>query len=998
VTVDPSPSRPTQTKECNPVSSARSSVSARYPRQSGRHRLPVIVGVPLALACAAAGLGAAPAHAAAPSRADTAPSRADTADTSRAQTAAASQSAGTPQAGDRFQSLRLPGLGAPSYTVTLITGAQVTLQSTGRGRYSATSMPAPGPDPAVDLTARGSAAGTTSVQAVPDSARWLISSGRVNPGLFDVLYLAAHGDTGPAARIPVIIAYTGSSGAAALGRLPGVVSAAHPAGGEVELSVEAGQAAAFWAALTAQGAVTAGPGGLADGATRIWLAGHDIAAPASLGPQAGQPFYPVTELVTRTAGPLQYSLCDGAAVHLFCATPFLLGVAGPALNTDFNPVETCLKLRPAKPYPVCDTLKFSYRVPAGVYFAGGNGEMLVTNDSDGTLENATVELDVPQFTVAGPTTISLNANHAVPVTVNTPLPTSNLGVPDSLESTRTLPGGQWSSSVTEAAYGDNNWWAVPSAADQRATIGGYTFNPGVSLGNPPVTAFVAAPGHLALHPLYPMYSQAYDNDVARPNRFTGRHTLSLVDAGNGTAAEFGKIDARGKLAMVRAQDGWVMPWQLVNAQHARAAGVLVNAAYDGGYVNALPVYLDTNPAGPKVPRNMPFAEIDAQEAATLTGLLAHGSVRITVDDTGQSRYAYFLSFNQEGGVPGSLHYSVSRWQLATVDASYHSVSPTGMDESPSAFAPDIFFAGPDSVVFAGPVTTREYYGPVSPDTVWWLQPEIPEFVGGLPTLTVFGQPASQALTWNEPPTALGALTEQARVNQAQPGEYWEYCAGCRQGNTFYPIFWLVSGANPEAAVDVGGFLPGSIHLYNQAGREIPPTPVAGLASYRLPPQPAGYTLVAPLGNTSTTWHFSSAAPGTDQTPPGTLCLGAIVGVSTAPCSAVPLVFLRYNAHTSLTDSVTAPGVHQIEVTAYHQAPDSPPIASLKLWISMNGGQSWQSLQAVGQAGTYQAFYRVPALADTNGYVSIKAQAADAAGNDVTQTILNGYSLTTGGPA
>jgi len=953
------------------VFSVRSSVTAQFRRRSGRPRLLISAAAALAVACAGAGLAAAPAHAAPPARGGV---------------------AATSPAAASLEPLRLPGLRAPSYTVTLITGDQVTLRSLDGGRYSATSIPVPGPDSAIDLTARGSASGPASVQAVPEGARPLISSGQVNPGLFDVLYLAAHGDTGPAARIPVIIEYRAGSSASVLARLPGVAAAARPADGEVKLSVVADRAAAFWAALTRQPSGPARPGGLADGATRIWLAGHDLPAAAAPRPQTGQPLYSVTELVTRTAGPLQYSDCDGAAVHLSCAQPFLLGVAGPALDVGFSPAESCLKLRQAKPYPVCDTLKFSYRVPAGVYFAGGNGGMLVTDDSDHTLENATVELDVPQFTVAGPTTISVDADHAVPVTVTTPQPASNFGVPDSLESTRILPSGQWSSSVLDAAYGDNNWWAVPSAASQRATVGAYNFNPGVTLGRPPVTAFVTGPGHLALHPLYPMYSQAYDNDLARPNRFTGRHTLSLVDAGNGTAADFQKVDARGRLAMVRAQSDWVMPWQLVNAEHAGAAGVLVNAASHGGYVDALPVYMYTNSGGPKVPRNMPFAEIDAQEAAALTGLLARGSVSITIDDTGPSRYAYFLSFNQESGIPGSLHYAVSGRQLATISASYHSVAATAMSESPAAFAPDISFAGADSVFFAGPVAQREYYGPVAPGTVWWLQPEIPFDASGLPTLTVFGEPTSETLTWNETPTALGALAEQASVGAAQPGAYWEYCAACRQGNTFYPIFWLVGGANPEAAVDVGGFRPGSIHLYNQAGREIPPTPFGGLASYQLPPQPAGYRLVAPLGNESTTWHFTSAAPGRDQTPPGTLCLGTIAQVSTAPCSAPPLVFLRYDAFTGLANSVTAPGVHRIEVTAYHQAPGSPPITSLRLWVSTNGGKDWQPLQAVGRGGTYQAFYSVPALADTDGYVSVKAQAADAAGNDVAQTILNAYSL------
>jgi hypothetical protein len=366
-------------------------------------------------------------------------------------------------------------------------------------------------------------------------------------------------------------------------------------------------------------------------------------------------------------------------------------------------------------------------------------------------------------------------------------------------------------------------------------------------------------------------------------------------------------------------------------------------------------------------------------------------VHITIDDTGQSPYAYFLSFNQEAQVPGSLHYAVSSRQLATVNASYHYPGHTGMDESPAAFQPDIFFTGGNSVVFGGPVTQREYYGPVSPETVWWLIPEIPEEAGALPTLTLFGRPDRRALSWNQPPFTLGTVPLESDVSQADPGN-WLYCAACRQGNIFYPVFWLVSGANPDEELDVGGFAPGSIHLYGQDGQEIKPTPFDGLASYRLPPQPTGYRLVTHDGTTSATWRFTSAAADRGQTPPGTLCLGAATGVSTAPCSAAPLVFLRYNAFTGLSDSVTAPGVHRLTITAYHQAPAAPKIAGLKLWISTNGGSRWRRVMTAGRNGTYRAFYTVPALADTNGYISIRAQAADAAGNSTAQTILNAYPL------
>jgi hypothetical protein len=88
----------------------------------------------------------------------------------------------------------------------------------------------------------------------------------------------------------------------------------------------------------------------------------------------------------------------------------------------------------------------------------------------------------------------------------------------------------------------------------------------------------------------------------------------------------------------------------------------------------------------------------------------------------------------------------------------------------------------------------------------------------------------------------------------------------------------------------------------------------------------------------------------------------------------------------------APGTRQLQVTGYHQDPSAPPVTSLQLWTSTDGGTSWQPAKVTsGGNGTFTVTYTVPA-SGTNGYVSIKAQASDAAGNDITQEIDNAYAI------
>jgi hypothetical protein len=932
-----------------------------------------------------------------------------------------------------LRSLPLPGL-TGSATVTLITGDQVRLTAVGGGRFSATSVLVPGGSPQIDISARGNPAGVTSLQAVPSDAGRLVSTGQVSPGLFDVSYLASHGDTGSSARIPVTLQYTSSPGSATLrrdaARLPGATVLATMPGGEVQVSVAATRASAFWAALTGGSPPGAtAPASLADGVTGVWLTGQQPSVPGTPAVQDGLPLYTVTETISRNMnGPVDSTDCtgwSGPLVTSFCidafVTPQLVGVAGSGEDQYYpatNGTGTCVRQRPAKPAPVCTAWQLSYSVPAGIYFANAVGSFYSTDNPDHTLESTNVELDVPQFTVTGNTAISLNASQAVPVTVTTPRPGVDYGWPDTMEATRwTADGGYYMNAVEGHLPGYNNWWAVPTPAGEGATVGSYHFSPEVTLGAPEITAAVTAPSHLTLHPTYACAEAtgtraALGGEDCGAVRFAGRQTLQVVNAGTGTAGDFSKINARGKLAFITgpltctgfsecAEPGWVLYQQLDYALKAGAAGVLTDPGPGyNGYPIPLPSLVDIlGPLGVDEYPHLPVASIDAAEGSAVLRMLAKGPVKITLDDSGPSPYLYFLWFNQEGQIPASLHYTLTAAQLASVTATYHSGTAFAVaGASAAAWHPDDRDVGGLEALTSVPRRLTEYYGPLSPDLVWSLQGyglltnPAPTYDGG--TFKLFDQPADSTLDWNGPLVALGAVTQMTDVFQAQPGNFFAgYCAGCRQGDTFYPIFSLVDGASPATTDGQGGFAPGSIHLYNQAGQEIPDTPVLGLATYQLPAGQARYRLVAP----TTTWEFTSSRPATDQTPDGTLCFGTLNGISAAPCQADPLLFLRYDAGLSLTGTVT-PGAHQLQVTGYHQVSTAPAVTSLKLWTSTDGGTTWQPARVSGgRGGTFTASYTIPA-SGTNGYVSIKAQATDAGGDTITQTLINACGIATAPPA
>jgi hypothetical protein len=302
----------------------------------------------------------------------------------------------------------------------------------------------------------------------------------------------------------------------------------------------------------------------------------------------------------------------------------------------------------------------------------------------------------------------------------------------------------------------------------------------------------------------------------------------------------------------------------------------------------------------------------------------------------------------------------------------------------------------------GPSDVVEYRGPASPDLVnqSFIHPTFDfgsfDFTSKWDAISAVGG-ATTTDDWNAGPLAPGAWVFPHEVVQAQPGKYaspniLDLCTFCRQGNTFYPTVYLQSG-DPDLSDGPYGFDPNgnAIHLYRD-GQEIPPGAIGGVAAYQLPAERARYELVTVAGGASTTWHFTSQAPTSDHIGEGYACLGTLLG-GDAPCEPDSLVLLRYNANTSLSNMVTASDAHMLQVTGYHQAPDAPAISSMKVWTSIDGGATWQkAIVTGGEGGTYTAVYTVPDISKTNGEVSIKAQASDADGNDITETILNAVKL------
>lgn len=760
------------------------------------------------------------------------------------------------------------------------------------------------------------------------------------------------------------------------------------------LATTTGTAAPAGALTVEPATVTVPAGGTADAAVNLDLSlldpatysgvivANDASGDIQLRTPVGVLREPVLHTVTQTIDERAGSQVRGCGVDattfgstVCLSAPSLLRVDGAGAGTSYDATRiSCVQ----ETQP-CRTVRVETRVPAGVYSAHN----LVAFSLDSRSQIAWV--DNPEFTVAGDTELAFDLDDAQRFTIDAPDPTEPLNAVYSRS--RIVPGISDShTTVLFTSYGQFNFWAAPT---QPTTIGTHRVKTDWVLAKPLVTMSAAAgKRHLALHPTYHDY---------RPVRFSGRHTLPVVDANLGGKDDFAKINARGKLALIRSRPDRciVEKEQLENAIHAGAKGVLVDSTNPGAWGEDchLPILPSWEWDGQE-PSTIPFAEISRGEAETLRNLLARGAVKVTVADSGETPYIYNLALFAERITPGSLHFAVKKRQLANIDAKYHADKTSEMYDGFATWLPDETFVGGVGYNFAGPTTRRVSYGPVSRDLMY--QRHVVRPTEWLTTYDIFDRAGPGGTQhWFDRPAAPGTATVPTDAWQTRP--WWSdqrlLCSGCREGNTLFAWMFLATSDPRQRSVEIG-YDPSSVHLY-RGDKEIPFTDWNdfGIASFVLPPERARYRLTLDHANTHTSWTFGSSEPTSDHTPDWYACAGrAFLGTS-EPCRAEPLIFLRYRVPVDLANAVSAPGRHELQLTAYRQAPGAPAVKALRLWVSTNKGASWQSVKITYQrAGKFTAQIKVPRLQATSGTISLKVHATDAAGNEVTQVINDAYNL------
>lgn len=609
-------------------------------------------------------------------------------------------------------------------------------------------------------------------------------------------------------------------------------------------------------------------------------------------------------------------------------------------------------------------------------------------------------LDRPQVELTGDTAVTLDARALVPIRTITPRPAQPVVM--NLASQRTTQAGWAVENAMVASYpavAPGGFYALPTATP---TIGSYQFWFDTTAVARQVT--IELSGHHDELTLAPLYLSERDSDVAKFGSDRRVGTATEADLLSGA-------DVHGKLVAIGDGSLATLLSELDTAIAGGAAGVLTTNRL--AWVLPSPAYAAHT--------RIPIMWLDPDQAARLRTALA-GTERPDGRVHAQlvAPYEYKLAYYLRGRVPADLTFRPSDRQLARVAATYHAdyAPATGTWGS----GPDMF-EGTDTFVpgqglsikaghgFYGPTARVEFVNDPGPDVEIAQSLLIDDPVSGANRLAFthrgpFAAGSHQREDWNET-----LLPTQALIGPGWTNDPIAHlaCDSCRQGNILRlrslagaSLGQYSTASDPSQLYDGE---PGqeTAHLYLADGTELAPGhDLLGLPYYTVPSAPGSYRLTDTFqdgfparhtGTTvSTTWTFRSAAPtGTDVSAPY-LCIDTVLTGDHDPCSWQPLIFLHYRLGLPADDTVPAGHPLGFTVSAQNGSPTtSARLAGLRMWASADGGGTWSpAVTLPGPDRSYRVL--VPGLGTPGGTVTLRAQAWDAAGNRVEQTIADAYRL------
>ena len=448
--------------------------------------------------------------------------------------------------------------------------------------------------------------------------------------------------------------------------------------------------------------------------------------------------------------------------------------------------------------------------------------------------------------------------------------------------------------------------------------------------------------------------------------YDGKKRLDTVYAGAGAPADYTGLKARGKAVLVTRSDALTGSQRGQAAADAGAALLLVVDDTPGKLLE----WVGTDSGGYST---VPVVSVTAREGAPLIAQAGKGKLRLDAEGVPDSPYVYDLVDPHPGRIPATgLAYRPRPSELATVDMRFHGSTSYPSGEFRWDYRPYRMYSVGFPLRMDMPGTRTDYLS-AQPGTTW-----AEDAVTG-PDLEL---ESNGALTTYRAGTRVTRDWFAPVAHPRNGGGYW--WSERQQGFLSINIQpWTDSGSGASH----GGYMQDGTDTLDfkvfQDGELVATSAWASATLYPIPTVPSTYTLdlhaqrdpavyrLSP--STHTVWQVKSD-PVTDP----------------MAIDRMALLQLDYGVDTDLAGDARG-GRQTLRLTGSHlpDAAGAGRIAGATLSVSYDDGRTWHPVSLDRTArGKWTARFDAP----HRGYVSLKTQVWDDAGNRISQEVTRAYGL------
>ncbi|WP_406387483.1 S8 family serine peptidase [Streptomyces sp. NBC_00887] len=441
-------------------------------------------------------------------------------------------------------------------------------------------------------------------------------------------------------------------------------------------------------------------------------------------------------------------------------------------------------------------------------------------------------------------------------------------------------------------------------------------------------------------------------------------TTTMADAvfaGTGTPADYARLSAAGKAAVVR-RSTTVTPYEQSQAAHAAGVKMLLVVNDAVGRLNTWYGLDDYESAGP-----VAVASVTGDDGEALIADIAesHGAkVRLRATAHPDPSYLYDLVSQHTAGIPEDLDYRAAPQNLARIDLTFGQDAKTRATETRMDFPPYVFGGGssfPSSPVARGPRTDWVSTG----NDIRWQQKVSAREVLDQSTDVVSYRPAhTYQDRWLTPIMRPRMISEHLPVRQ--------YGAKL----VFTTPAWGDNGtAHAGQGYNSGGLSQRTL-LYRGEELLAESDYDSGYA-WDLPPEAARYRLVVEGVNANPAFSPYSTSTRTEWS--------FVSGE--AEQQILPLVQLDYEVNLDAEGRARRNAA--LEVTPSVLGDPGTNVSSLGLEVSYDDGATWHRPRTTHHKGTWKTSLAAPKAAS---FVTLRATARDEKGGSITQTLTRAYGL------